>query len=79
MNVQQKGNIPRQMNTLMNIVNTKFYKEGAQHPGWARQYCKGKFGWHFDKNNNAVVSFEKEQDASFWCLRWIDEYNKRNI
>jgi hypothetical protein len=56
------------------------HKEGVlmTHIDWARQYCKGKFGWHFDKNNNAVVSFERESDASFWCLRWIDEYNKRN-
>ena len=46
-------------------MNTKsLHKEGV-HIDWARQYCKGKFGWHFDKNNNAVVSFEKEQDASF--------------
>ena len=54
-------------------------KEGilSNHIDWARKYCKGKFGWHFDKHN-AVISFEKEKDASFWCLRWIDEYNKRN-
>jgi len=45
---------------------------------WAGNYCKGKFGWHFDENSNAVISFEQERDASFWCLRWIDEYNQRN-
>jgi len=45
---------------------------------WAEKYCKGEFGWHFDENSNAVMSFEKERDASFWCLKWIDEYNKRD-
>jgi hypothetical protein len=45
---------------------------------WAEKYCKGKFGWHFDNKSNAVISFERESDASFWTLRWIDEYNQRN-
>ena len=61
------------------LYKIPLHKEGilSNHIDWARKYCKGKFGWHFDKHN-AVISFEKEKDASFWCLRWIDEYNKRN-
>jgi len=50
----------------------------SHHLAWAGKYCKGKFGWHFDERSNAVISFERESDASFWCLRWINEYNKRN-
>lgn len=50
----------------------------ASHLEWAQRYCKGKFGWHFDKDSKAVISFELERDAGFWCLRWMDEYNKRN-
>jgi len=56
------------------------YTEGvfAHTLEWAEKYCKGKFGWHFDNDRNAIISFEQERDASLWTLRWMDEYNQRN-
>ena len=39
---------------------------------WANQNCRKKFGWHFDKNKNAIVSFEDAKDAFYWTLKWYE-------
>jgi len=46
---------------------------------WAEKNCKGEFGWYFDTESKAVMSFEKEKDSILWYLRWIDEYTRQDI